>query len=141
MLQGVVSQLVLVHMWQRLPLCSSAGEHWRARCTSQMRQVSPRRSTSGPHCALHILPFASEGTPHPQQLQIPPLHSSLRPHCAPQVLPFASEGTLEKLEANLKALGSVSHLLAAGNTPQDITHLILADIGVAEDEPIIVTPR
>lgn len=58
-----------------------------------------------------------------------------------QVLPFCSEETLEKLEANLKSMGSASHLLAEGNTPADITQMILKDIGVADEEPVVVTPK
>ena len=56
------------------------------------------------------------------------------------MLPFCSEETLEQLEKNLSGLPSVTKMLQAGLTPQDITEKILDGIGTAGD-PLRVTPR
>lgn len=58
----------------------------------------------------------------------------------PQVLPFCSDETLEQLEKNLSGLPSVTQLMQAGCSPQDITDKILDGIGNA-GQPLTVTPK
>lgn len=57
-----------------------------------------------------------------------------------QVLPFCSEETLERLEANLAGLPSVTQLLQSGAGPREITDRILDGIGAA-GAPLSVAPR
>ncbi len=42
-----------------------------------------------------------------------------------QLMPFAEESVIEKLEENLKSISSVTSMLEAGNSPEDIIHILL----------------
>lgn len=42
-----------------------------------------------------------------------------------QLMPFAEDSVIEKLEENLKNISSVTSMLEAGNSPEDIIHILL----------------
>ena len=42
-----------------------------------------------------------------------------------QLMPFAEDAVIEKLEENLKNISSVTSMLEAGNSPEDIIHILL----------------
>lgn len=45
-----------------------------------------------------------------------------------QLMPFAQESVIEKLEENLKEITAVTTLLAQGNTPEDLIHILCKDL-------------
>lgn len=47
-----------------------------------------------------------------------------------QLMPFAAEEVIEKLEKKLSEITSVTAMLEAGNTPEQILELLLGDLGV-----------
>lgn len=47
-----------------------------------------------------------------------------------QLMPFATEETISKLEQNLSSINSVTSLLKAGNTPQQILEILLEGLDV-----------
>lgn len=65
-------------------------------------------------------------------------HMFAHTHQNNQVLPFCSDETLDQLEANLGTLPSMTQLLNAGLSPQDITERILAGLGSSSTADAIV---
>lgn len=47
-----------------------------------------------------------------------------------QLMPFAQEEVIDRLEKRIAALGSVTELLEAGNTPEQILEQLLGDMGL-----------
>jgi hypothetical protein len=57
------------------------------------------------------------------------------------VLPFCSDETLDQLEKNLLGLPSMTQLLNQGLSPQQITQLILQDLGSSSTADAVVPRR
>lgn len=56
-----------------------------------------------------------------------------------QLMPFAEESVINRLEQNLKGITSVTDLLEAGNTPEQITELLLEglDCQITDTVPVV----
>ena len=55
-----------------------------------------------------------------------------------QLMPFAEDAVIDTLEANLKGIGSVTALLDAGNTPEQMLELLLSglDMQITDSMPV-----
>lgn len=53
-----------------------------------------------------------------------------------QLMPFAEDETINALEEKLKAMDSVTNILDAGNTPEQLLELLLGDLGLEINDTI-----
>ncbi|MDE6365367.1 MAG: Hsp33 family molecular chaperone HslO [Lachnospiraceae bacterium] len=53
-----------------------------------------------------------------------------------QLMPFAEDETINALEEKLKAMDSVTNILDAGNTPEQLLELLLGDLGLEMNDTI-----